>query len=71
MRLGGPIFEKFDSPETWIAAVKVLSYRAAYCPVGLDADDATIRAYERAAQEADVVIAEVGAWSNPSIWSTS
>jgi len=30
-----------------------------------DADSSTIRAYERAAQAADIVIAEVGAWSNP------
>jgi sugar phosphate isomerase/epimerase len=33
--------------------------------VGDDADDATIRAYEAAARDADIVIAEVGAWSNP------
>jgi sugar phosphate isomerase/epimerase len=45
--------------------VQALGYRAAYCPVKLDADDATVRAYERVAREADIVIAEVGAWSNP------
>ncbi len=65
MRLGGPVFEKYDSPAAWIAALKALGYRAAYCPVGPDADDATVRAYENAAREADIVIAEVGAWSNP------
>jgi sugar phosphate isomerase/epimerase len=65
MRLGGPIFRKYDDPETWTIAVKALGYRAAYCPVGLDADDATVRAYEQAAHDAGIVIAEVGAWSNP------
>jgi sugar phosphate isomerase/epimerase len=65
MRLGGPIFEKYDSPIAWTRAVKSLGYRAAYCPVGLDADDATVCAYEQAARDADIVIAEVGAWSNP------
>jgi sugar phosphate isomerase/epimerase len=35
------------------------------CPVGGAADGDTIRAYERAAKAADIVIAEVGAWSNP------
>jgi sugar phosphate isomerase/epimerase len=65
IRLGGPVFGQWDGPAGWIAALKVTGYRAAYCPVGLDADDATVRAYARAAEQADVVIAEVGAWSNP------
>jgi sugar phosphate isomerase/epimerase len=64
MRLGGPVFEKTDDPQAWAAAVKALGYRAAYCPVEADADDATVAAYARAAATADVVIAEVGAWSN-------
>lgn len=53
------------TPEEWVAAVRRHGYRAAYCPVGTGADDATVAAYARAAQEADIVIAEVGAWSNP------
>jgi len=65
MRLGGPIFQKFDTPSAWVEAVRELGYRAAYCPVGLDADDASVRAYEHAARAGDIVIAEVGAWSNP------
>jgi sugar phosphate isomerase/epimerase len=65
MRLGGPIFEETDSPESWAVAVKAAGYRAAYCPVAPDADDGTINAYAAAASRADVVIAEVGAWSNP------
>jgi len=65
LRLGGPIFEKFDSPESWIAAVKNTGYRAAYCPLGLDARKDEIKAYKKAADKANILIAEVGAWSNP------
>lgn len=65
MRLGGKIFEKTTDPSVWIAAVQKLKCRAAYCPVEPSADDATIRAYADAAKKADIVIAEVGAWSNP------
>ena len=65
MRLGGPVFEKAGDPETWAIAVRRLGYSAAYCPVGADADDATVRAYAAAAAAAGIVIAEVGAWSNP------
>jgi sugar phosphate isomerase/epimerase len=65
LRLGGPLFEKFDSPESWVAAVKNTGYRAAYCPVGLQADNKEIKAYKKAADKADILIAEVGAWSNP------
>jgi sugar phosphate isomerase/epimerase len=53
------------TPENWISALRTAGYRAAYCPVSAGADDATIRAYVDAAAAADVVIAEVGAWSNP------
>ncbi len=65
LRLGGPVFEKISSPQAWARAVKKLGYSAAYCPLGADASDEDIRAYERAARQADIVIAEVGAWSNP------
>jgi len=53
------------TPDAWIAALRHERYGAAYCPVGTDADAAMIRAYAEAAEQADVVIAEVGAWSNP------
>ena len=65
MRLGGPIFAETDTPESWVAAVAAAGYRAAFCPLPPDADDATIEAYAAAASNADIVIAEVGAWSNP------
>lgn len=65
VRLGGPLFDKFNGPDEWIAALKKYDYRAAYCPLKTDAPSDQIRAYEKAAQKADIVIAEVGAWSNP------
>lgn len=65
VRLGGPVFEKYDSPEGWVKAVQNLGYSATYCPVDAKASDDAVSAYAKAAQEADIVIAEVGAWSNP------
>jgi sugar phosphate isomerase/epimerase len=65
IRLGGPVFEKYNSPEEWIASLKKLGYRAAYCPVSPGADFNLIKAYQTAAAKNDIVIAEVGAWSNP------
>jgi len=65
VRLGGPVFEKYNSPDEWIAALKKLGYRAAYCPVSIGANSKLIDAYKMAAAKSDIVIAEVGAWSNP------
>ncbi|MEX0884306.1 MAG: TIM barrel protein [Cyclobacteriaceae bacterium] len=65
VRLGGPLYQKYQSPEDWVAALKSKNYRAAYCPVNTDAKTDEIMAYEQAAKKADIVIAEVGAWSNP------
>lgn len=65
MRLGGPVFSKAGDPESWVSAVTAEGYRAAYCPVAPDTDDQTVDAYAEAARRADVVIAEVSAWSNP------
>jgi len=65
MRLGGPVFEAYSDPDGWTAAVRRLGYGAAYCPVDADASGDVIRAYAAAAEKANIVIAEVGAWSNP------
>jgi sugar phosphate isomerase/epimerase len=63
--LGGPVFEKYQDPQGWVEAVRRLGYWAAYCPVDASASDTVVRAYEDAARKADIIIAEVGAWSNP------
>ena len=65
MRLGAPLPGSHDGPDQWAEAVRGLGYGAAYCPVGADADSDTLQAYVDAARAADIVIAEVGAWSNP------
>lgn len=64
VRLGGPVF-KFNGPDEWVQAHQDLGYSAAYCPLKGHEDQATIRSYQEAAQKANLVIAEVGAWSNP------
>ena len=65
MRLGGPLFGVTNSPEEWVKTVKYHGYRASYCPIGYDAEEDEIQAYCQAAEKADIIIAEVGAWSNP------
>ena len=68
MRLGGPLFEPVETPGQWVSALRKEGYRAAYCPKPLLAwplDEKLCRAYSDAARGAGVVIAEVGAWSNP------
>ena len=65
LRLGGPTFEKFDGPDAWVEVLNHLGYRAAYCPVGPEEKSDVVDAYAKAAQKADIIIAEVGAWSNP------
>ncbi len=65
IRLGGPVFKKYNNPDEWIQALKELNYRAAYCPVQPGTDSGTVRLYKDAAADAGIVISEVGAWSNP------
>jgi sugar phosphate isomerase/epimerase len=65
MRLGGPIFGTWESPEQWAALVHDHGYSTARCPLDETADEATIAAFARAAAAADIVFGEVGAWSNP------
>jgi sugar phosphate isomerase/epimerase len=65
VRLGGPVFKKFNNANEWIAALKELNYKAAYCPLKPGASSVDIKSYKKAAQKADIVISEVGAWSNP------
>ncbi|HEY3321147.1 MAG TPA: sugar phosphate isomerase/epimerase [Planctomycetota bacterium] len=64
MRLGGPVFEKNLTPESWLVALGRSGYGAAYCPVDEKASDDVVRGYVQAAAAANIVIAEVGAWSN-------
>jgi sugar phosphate isomerase/epimerase len=65
IRLGVAMGFPADDPEAWALAVRARGYRAAVCPVRPGADGDTINAFARAAAAQDVVISEVGAWSNP------
>lgn len=67
MRLGGPLFTDVSDPDNWAKAVREKGYGAAYCPVGSEADDATVAAFRKAADDHDVLIAEVGAFGNNPI----
>ena len=64
VRLGAQLFEKYNSPEEWVALLRKYRYTAAYCPVELGASEVTVKAYEQAAIKADIWIAEVGSWVN-------
>jgi len=65
IRLGGPVWGDLKDPSEWVKAIKAKGYSAALCPVSVGADEQTIRSFEKAAKEANIIIAEVGAWSNP------
>ncbi|MGQ9684145.1 MAG: sugar phosphate isomerase/epimerase family protein [Anaerolineae bacterium] len=65
MRLGGPILTPPRDPYDWITALRSLGYTAAYWPLADGAGEDLERAYVEAATRAGIVIAEVGAWSNP------
>jgi len=64
MRFGAPLYGGWKGPEGWIKALRVNGYDAAYCPVELNASDSEISEYASAANENDIIIAEVGAWLN-------
>ncbi|MGI6189986.1 MAG: sugar phosphate isomerase/epimerase [Clostridiales bacterium] len=65
MRLGGTILMSYSSPQEWIEIVRKLRYSAVLAPVDHDAPDDLVKDYLKEAKKADVIIAEVGAWSNP------
>jgi sugar phosphate isomerase/epimerase len=64
IRFGGPIFLKSDDPEELAAEHRRLGYSAAYCPAVKVSETDRVRAVEKAFANANVVIAEVGAWKN-------
>ena len=64
VRLGGPVFGKFEEPVQWVKAIKLLGYGAAYCPVQPGASSELIRNYRSEAKKNNILIAEVGVWNN-------
>jgi len=56
--LGGSVrLGTITDPGLWISELKTLGYRAAYCPVGVGTDSATVRAYADAAAKAQTLMA--------------
>ncbi len=66
MRFGAPVFVDSQDPAVLVEAHRKKGYTAAYCPGGITARDPAARLAEvkQAFAEADIVIAEVGAWCN-------
>ncbi|MEZ0298721.1 MAG: sugar phosphate isomerase/epimerase family protein [Candidatus Methylacidiphilales bacterium] len=70
MRLGGPLFDWNGNCDEWIAAARRENYTAVYSPFAYSAEkapptDSELEPFIKAAAKAGIVIAEVGAWSNP------
>jgi sugar phosphate isomerase/epimerase len=62
MRLGGPVFTKHADPDQWVQAHAAAGYTAAYVP-GETWEYAA--PFVEAARKQGLMLAEVGAWSNP------
>ncbi|MFW5998143.1 MAG: sugar phosphate isomerase/epimerase family protein [Halanaerobiaceae bacterium] len=67
MKLGGPVLYEYDDPESWAKAVNDSGYKAANCPVDLEADKKEIEEYAAIAEKENIIIAECGVWNNPLI----
>ena len=65
MRLGAPIFDRYESGEQWALLHQKYGYGAAYSPINGKNDLGKKDEFIKAAKKYDIVIAEVGAWSNP------
>ncbi|RPH63322.1 MAG: sugar phosphate isomerase/epimerase [Chloroflexi bacterium] len=65
MRLGAPVFVEQLDPQTWTAELARQGFRAATFPLDHTAASQDIHAFELAARQADILIAEVGVWNNP------
>ena len=64
MRLGGQVFLEQHNPEAWAQALLNAGFTATVCPFqSLEEKDA--KYYVAEAKKHNIVIAEVGAWSNP------
>ena len=65
MRIGWSFVPSHSSPEEWAAILRENGVRAAAFPVDYRAPVSQIDAYAKAAEEADILIAEVGVWDSP------
>ncbi len=65
MRIGGGVEKPYSNPQEWYALVKELGYRAVLSPVSFEASAREKEDYLACIKEHDLVLGEVGAWSNP------
>ncbi len=65
MRLGISHVLRHETPAEWARALGALGLSAAVFPVDYTAPDAVIADYAAACRDAGLLVAEVGAWSNP------
>ena len=64
VRIGAPTFFSEDDPQAWARNAREQRYRAVYSPnVSLNDTD-RVKAFREAAEQNDLVIAEVGRWCN-------
>ena len=61
MRFGGPVFGTSE-PDSWVEAHRQAGYTATYWP---EPSEDLVDEYVAVAKRANLLIAEVGAWSNP------
>ena len=65
MRLGAPIMDGIGSPDEWVQLHQKYGYRAAYCPINKTSELDTKKDFIKAAETHDIILGEIGAWSNP------
>jgi sugar phosphate isomerase/epimerase len=64
MRLGGSVFGPYAGAEAFVTAAQECSFRAVTFPLKYHDGDKEIDRLVNALREADILIAEVGAWNN-------
>ena len=65
MRLGAPVMNGIETPEEWVSYHQKYGYRAAYSPIHHIDEIKTKKDFIKAAKKHDILLAEIGAWSNP------
>ena len=67
MKLGLSSPLEHKTPEEWAENMQKIGCQAVNFPVDYTAPKEVIQAYEQAAKDQGLVIAEVGAWCNPDL----
>ncbi|WP_062321263.1 hypothetical protein [Halolactibacillus sp. JCM 19043] len=65
MRLGGYVFVDHLTPETWVNKHLEKGFNSAVLPINHTSSQTERNDYVSLAKEHDILLSEVGAWSNP------